>query len=64
MELVDNIASGEMPLITGSGTAIAASVGNAAMYSSTEPYQQTMTEDCPELSSVDPEKIIDTRALR
>jgi phage gp36-like protein len=64
MELVDKIASGEMPLITASGTTVSATVGNTAMYSSTELYQQTMTEDCPELSSVDPEKIIDTRALR
>lgn len=63
-EVLDKIATGEIPLITASGTTIPAGAGTAAIFSSTLRYQPTFTEDCPENSSVDPEKLTDIRALR
>ena len=61
---LQDIADGETPLLSGSGTTIDASASDAAFYSSTMNYQHTMTEDKPEHSYVDEEKLNDIRAVR
>lgn len=63
-ETLDAIANGEMPLLSGSGSTIDPTAATAAFYSSTLNYQHTMTEDSPERSFVDLEKIEDIRAAR
>ena len=44
-KLLDQIASGELPLITSSGSAITPSAGAARVWSSTQAYTPTFNED-------------------
>jgi len=64
LAILNDIGAGKVPLLTGSGTVIESDKGAAAMSSSTLNYQQTFTEDDPERSFVDTDKITAIRAVR
>ncbi len=64
METLDDIAAGKTALVNRAGTLVDAAVGETAFRSSTLDYDQTMTEDNPVLSVIDPEKLTDVRGAR
>ena len=61
MDLLDEIVSGEIPLLDSSGGVIPASTGQVQIWSNTMGYQPTMTEDDTEFQFVDEDKIRDIR---
>lgn len=64
MELLDSIASGEIPLVGADGAVLSPSSALLHVWSSTEDYEPTMTEDIEANQVVDPDKIDDLRADR
>lgn len=61
MELLDEIVSGQIPLLDSSGGVIPASISQTQIWSNTMNYSPTMTEDDEDIQFVDEDKI---RAIR
>jgi phage gp36-like protein len=63
-DLLNRIATGELPLSDGAGGVIPVSVTDNQIWSNTMGFRPTMTEDDPEGQFVDPEKLKQIRMER